>query len=582
MKYDDIDVWQRQIEAGLRYKKRYGNSDRWGVYREYYRGYFPGYTSSLDSGGVLPFNLVYAMKNSVIPRVYFRNPYITVTPRYKPNMEVHAKIVEAVDNWLVQELNLKKVMKHAVGCAFFTNRGFIKLGYDSQFGFDKSKVEADLGFSDLTFTSFSKKGERIEYNVNVKPGMPWAISVPSENIIVPFGVYDFEECPWIDHVILRPLRDVKADTKYVHTKELEGTHIESLKKDPKRNLFYTELEKDADYVELHEIRDLRTGSIQVLVMGYDKWLRPPTDDPLQLEGLPFITFTFNDDTEYFWGASDVQIMEPQQLEMNEARTQAMLHRRVALLKFLYEKGAISDDELSKMLSENVAPGVEIEGKPREAVAMLQPHIPADLVSWSDVIRSDVRELLGVGRHQMGELSRSSARTTATEAQLVQIAHDLRMDERKDILADALVKVMRKINQIIFKFWSAERVVQVVGYDGARYWIKYTNEAIRGEYNLSVDVESMTPQTRALKRRDLVQLIQALGKHPRANIDYLIRSLLREYPWVDAMKVLPEAPETVGGRAMGVNEYVRQQQALLSNPKVLRMRAERNAMAVGGV
>ena len=571
----DIDDWGKAIDGGIRYKEKYGGSQRWGVYKDYFRGIYPGYTSSLDAGGVLPFNLVYAMKNTLIPNIYFRNPYITVSPRYKPDMEIHGKIVESVDNWLMQELAIKKYMKHAASCAFFTNKGFIKLGYDSQYGFDISKIAKDEGFKDLTFTSFSKKGEHIEYNVNVKPGMPWAISVPAEQIVVPFGVYDFEDCPWIDHMMIRPLADVKADLKYKNTKDLKGTHIESLRKDVKRNLFYADLERDAEFVELHEIRDIRTGKIMVMVKGYDKWLREPEDDPLQIEGLPFVDFGFNDDTEYFWGPSDVQIMEPQQLEMNETRTQAMLHRRVALLKFLVEKGAVSQAERDKMLSEAVGPCVEVEGNPAASVALLQPHIPADLVNWSNHIRSDVKELLGQGRNQSGEVSRSS-RTTATEAQIVQMAHDLRMDERKDMMADALVKVMRKINQIVFKYWSAERVVQVVGYDGAKYWVKYNNDAIRGEYNLSVDVESMTPQTKALKRRDLVQLIQALGKHPNANIDYLVRSLLREYPWIDAMKVLPEAQETAGGKAMGVDEYTQHQRGLLNNPAELNKRAQANA------
>ena len=576
----DIDKWRDRIDAGIRYKEKFGNSKNWSTYKDYYRGKFPGYTSSLDSGGVLPFNLVYAMKSTLIPNVYFRNPYMTVSPRYKPNMEIHAKVVEAVDNWLIQELAIKKAMKHSAGSAYFTNKGFIKVGYDSEFGFAPNKVQSDLGFNDTTFTSFSKKGEQIEYNTNIKPGMPWAISVPSENIIVPFGLYDFDDCPWIDHVVIRPLEDVKADTKYTNTKDLSGTHIETLKKDPLKAQFYSELEKDAEYVELHEIRDLRSGQIMVMVMGHPKWLRGPEKDVLQLEGLPFVDVGFNDDTEIFWGPSDVQIMEPQVLEMNEARTQAMLHRRVALLKFMYEDGSIEPAELDKMLSENVGPAVKTKGKPGEVISILQPKIPLDLVSWTDLIRSDVRELLGQGRHQMGETSRS-ARTTATEASIVQMAHDLRMDERRDMLADSLVKVMRKLNQIVFKFWSAKRVVQVVGYDGARYWIEYTNEGIRGEYNLTVDVESMTPTTKALKRRDLVQLIQALGKNPRVNIDYLLKALLREFPYIDAMKVLPEAPETMGGKPMSVDQFAGQQQKLLASPEMLGARTRKNASMVGG-
>jgi hypothetical protein len=163
--------------------------------------------------------------------------------------------------------------------------------------------------------------------------------------------------------------------------------------------------------------------------------------------------------------------------------------------------------------------------------------------------------------------------------IVQAGSDLRMDERRDAVADCLVKMMRKINQIIFERWTQEKVAQVVGYDGARYWVVYKGSENRNEYSLRVDVESMTPKTKMLKKREIVELIQALAKNPRANIDYLMRLLLREYEWVDAMKVLPEANETMQ-QPMQQQQFMQQQQALLNNRPELQKRAGENAEMVG--
>jgi hypothetical protein len=460
---------------------------------------------------------------------------------------------------------------------YYTNRGICKIGYDglwSKKTGDKQLAE-DLGIPEDALGVNRK--ERVNYDVNVKPGSPWVSRVMAEMFIVPFGVRTLDDCPWVDHVVIRALEDVKNDPKYKDTKDLTGTHIEYMKKDAGRGNYYRELTSCEDMVEIHEIRDFKRKEIKAFVPGYPKWLRPPSEDVLQIEGLPFVDFTFNEDGEYYWGPSDVQIIEPQQLEINEARTQAMLHRRLALVKFLVEQNGMEKEEVDKMLSEAVGPAVFTKGDPNKVVTLLQPHIPADLTQWSDIIRSDVRELLGQGRQQMGEAP--AGRRTAEEMRNVQMASDTRMDEKRDIVADALTKMMRKVNQIIFERWDTEKVIPVVGIDAARYWVAYKGIANRGEYTLKVDVESMTPKTKMMKKREIVELIQALGKNPRANIDYLMRMLLREYDWVDAMKVLPEAQESIGA-AMPQEQFQQQQQQLMSNPQELSKRASGNAEMIG--
>ena len=579
----DIEKWVDLIEAGTRYKEDYGNSKNWPTYRNYGRGIFSGYNST--ASGILPYNVTYAMGRTLVPNIYFRNPYITTSSRYKPGLALQAKLLEAVDNWLIQELAIKQAFKTAVMDCYYTNRGIIKVGYDSLAGSIDTgrsihaKLRDILKPDNSVYNTGKKKGEKVEYNVNVKPGMPWAIRVMPDYFIVPFGVRSLDECPWVDHVVIRPTKDVKDDPVYKNTADLEGSHVSQLNKKYHNNKFFQDLMKDVDLCEIHEIRDFKKGEIKTFVPGHDKWIREPQEDKLQLEGLPFVDFTFNEDTEYYWGPSDVQIIEPQQLEVNEARTQAMYHRRVALIKFLIEEGRMDDSEVDKMLSENVAPACFVKGAPREVVSLLQPHMPQDINQWTEIIRSDVRELLGHSKQQMGELP--PGRRTAKEIDVVQRAHDIRMDERRDIVADALGKLVRKINQVIFDRWDQTQVAQVVGVDGAKYWVEYDKKNIAGEYDIKVDVESMTPMTKAAKKRDILQVIQAVGKNPRANIDVLMRMLLREYEWMDAMSVLPEAVETQQ-QPMGAQDWMGQQQGLMNNPSQLAERAQGNAQLMGNV
>jgi hypothetical protein len=575
---DKLDDWDKAIDLGIEYRKKYGYSDSWQTYKNYYRGEFPTATGTK----LLPYNITYSMARTLIPNLYFRNPYVTLSPRFKMGtqlrMDVHAKIVEAVDNWLLQEMSVKREMKTGALDSFFCNRAIWKIGYDSQFGFVPSKTEGKLGMSDTTFTSFDKKGNLNEYNINVKPGMPWVLRINPEDFIVPFGVRTLDESPWAAHRVIRPLEDVKGDSKYKNTKELTGTHLEKIYKDTKRADFYKQMEKICDWVEIWEVRDRKKKEIFAFVPGYPEYLREPEEDLLQIEGLPFVDLCLNEDTDYYWGSSDCKIFEPQQLECNEARTQAMLHRRIALVKFLVDKNVMSQDEIDKMLSENVGPAVRVNGPPATAVTMITPHIPPDLVQWVDKIRDDVRELVGFSRQDSGELP--SGRRTKYEVGVAQMGKEIRIDERRDMMAESLTDIIRKVNQVIFDRWDSQHVIQVVGYDGARYWVQYTKDAIVGEYNIKVDVESMTPMTKSMKRQELVQLIGSLAKYPRANLDYLMKMLVREFDYLDALQVLPEAPEMAGGQPMTAQQYGQHQNQLLNDPTMLQNRVARTQGLMG--
>ena len=39
--------WDKRIDGGIRYKEKYGESQRWGVYKDYFRGKFPKFRGKL-------------------------------------------------------------------------------------------------------------------------------------------------------------------------------------------------------------------------------------------------------------------------------------------------------------------------------------------------------------------------------------------------------------------------------------------------------------------------------------------------------------------------------------------------------
>lgn len=514
MKYDDIEYWEKAIKQGILFRETYAESKEWDRYTQHYRNKF--------APGILPYNLIYSIGRSVIPQVYFRNPAVLVTAT-KPGFDGHAGVLQQLDNALLRLTGVKKALKRGVLRAFLYGTAPFKLGYDSHYG-------------------LTEKNERIEYDTNIAAGMPWVKSIHPAFYVMPYGVEDFNDKQWEAYKFYRHIDDVKSDDRYSSArkdvvatyKEIDDIEISTQRFDVK-----------PEWVELWEIRDFRSGKLRVYSPSVNKWLRNE-DDVLQFYGLPTIGLIFNDDPCVGWGISDCIVIDPQQKELNETKTQTMYHRRIAMLKLLYNKDNLDADEINKLVSNDVCVAVGVRGQLQNTILPVQPHIPPDLIAAAREIRGDVRELTGFSRNQLGEYDISSRRS-ASEAMIVHQASQIRVDERRDMLADVLVNVIKWYNQSIYTFWTTARVARIVGPEGALYWVSYQpSELSLGDYEYRVDPESQIPMTKALRRREALELLNLFGNDPMVPGQVELRKwVLDHYEGIDANKIMRPPEQTYG-------------------------------------
>ncbi len=180
----NVEAWEQMIDKAVDFKRRFSDSNNWPSYRDYYRGVFPGYAKDPDGEKtVLPYNLIFPFARTVIGSTYFRSPYIVVSPRDNRTSYARAKMVEGMDNWLIQEMGLKRQFKTAVLHTYLCGRTMLKVGYDSQFGYMHD--EEDLLAKSL---DTRKDGdELIEYRANIKKGMPWVVALDPDMFLIPAG-----------------------------------------------------------------------------------------------------------------------------------------------------------------------------------------------------------------------------------------------------------------------------------------------------------------------------------------------------------------------------------------------------------
>lgn len=544
----DVGWWDGQIKKGIDFRRKYAQEDQWPMWRRWYRGQW--------SAGTLPSNIYFKIARTFIPRVYYRNPSVSIMPS-KPGTDqmVITKLIERMDNKLLDVMKLKQSMKRAVLHGFMFGTGGLQLGYGGQF----TPTPEDLGTEAPEYGSVRRR-KRVEYNSLVHPNRPWVLPRHPGTTVLPDGCGSIEEARWVCFEDYRDVEDVKRDKRLQNTDNL-GTGVGNSKmlaakaNNPKAN---------QGKVLLREVRDKKTGTVFVYAPFAEAKKGDPRskvlfegEDDLQRNGrFPFYPLVFNLDDEAFWGVPLSKIIEPIQIEKNETRTMMMRHRRVSIAKMLYEQGAINPDELSKLLSGE--PLLALQVKNIDGVRPLDPpQFPAALPEEDALMDREAQELMGLGVNQFGEYAPGSADRSATEAQIVNQATQIRIDEHRDACADLLVDLVIDMNDVVFYEWTADMVLDIVGPAGVPLWIKFQPELLRSaDYDLHVDPDTSLPMTKQMREQKAMAIFAQLKPNPLINPIELTRFLLNELygVYADSLMLNPMM-NTSQENPMSINQAV---------------------------
>lgn len=528
----DLGFWNDELRAGIEFRKREAFENRWSLWRQMYRGEW--------RGDVLPHNIFFSMLRTLVPRVYFRNPGVSVQST-KPGVpfRAFAKILERADNKLIVQMRLKDQIKRMVQDTFLKGTAVGKVGFGAQYSYALGEGPAEAPLAD-------RGKSRIEYADYVVPNMPWFARTHPAAYIVPHNLTEHRYARWSSTIVRRDVEDVKADKRLSRArKDVAAGYFED-NFTRRRSGAKRKRKGGLQEVDLVELRDKKTGKVIVYApeSGGGIELFSGQDD-LMAHGFPEYPLVFSDDSEYFWGIPDAQILEPYQLELNEIRTQAMYQRRVALVKWLIDKNLMDEEEIKKLLSDTPSAVARTNGSPRGKIEQVSGNSLAVLQALeiaSDHIEQDTRESLGFGRNQQGEFRPGSEAATAAEAQIVRAASEIRVDERRDKVADLIVDVIEGIHNVIFRHWDAEQVIDVVGPGGVQLWVTFQPSMLRlGQYNLKVDPDTAIPETRATREARAIRTYEILKTNPMIDPVQLTSFLLHEMHGVafdDMMRAIP--------------------------------------------
>lgn len=513
--------WLIEIDNAKEYRREYGFEDSWANLDRMWNN-DPNSSTSVGS------NLIYSMGDTLLAGLAVPDPEFVAYPE-NPRSAEAIPIIESLDNYLLRKLKMKRHVEHSLLYGYLRSKCILKIGYDSEFGWSP---QYDIGTAQsygLSVSQFDKAGRRIEFN-DITPGMPWVAAVDPIDFVVPWGTIYLEDAPWCAHRVVRLNRDIKADLKYRNTSRLEPQlsmedYMDSYNASSKYRRTYSHNQSMYNvntrmlYNELWEIHDRRTGEIIVVSPDYDKFLRKELD---AMPGIPFVAEGFTMNPKSFWSTPQAYYLGQIQEEENDIAIQGTKQRRLSVLRFLVRENAMTIEEANKLVSGNVGAAARIKGNGplKEAITTApQNNNNFELEAMSNANRSNARDAVGFSRNQLGEFD-SSSRRTAQEVRSVAGGAGRREQRRVQSMSSLYIDTMRKINQIVFKFWRLPRYTLVED-----KWIQFTGEQIAGDYMYDMSLSNKRYLSSAEKKLEALQMVMQFGNMPGVNLEMLYKNAI---------------------------------------------------------
>lgn len=519
----DEALWASRIQRALEWRKHYTFEQNWPRIDAYYRHQFEEVESTLPR-----FNLIYMMGQTLIPNLVFQSPGIINTPT-RSDMTYMASIWDSIDNWWIRKSEMRDIAKEVVLSSYLHNTTAVQIGMDIG---EMGQLRDDL------FAS-----EDGEYNRTRGNNVPWVDSIPSHRFVLAIGTRSMRNARWGAKLISVPTKVLKKQ------KGLKNVVATELPPEVLRMEAFTWEKREKDqWTHFWEIHDAETGK-QIWLGTHGKFILPPEKDELQVYGLPFEVVSFNRNVDSLYGTPDAEYIRSQQMEGDEVRQHSMYMRRFSLPKCIYDSNVIKPKDMERMLEATVAPAIPAnlgDGGEDDIRKHVFPFTPPTSFmlhrEYAKDLLNDAQLINGFGPNQMGTFA--PGRRTKYETQVVESNNTTRLAYRRTEIGDMIKGMVHRANILMSKHWTEDVVHQVVGVDGALYWVKAGPDQLKNiEDGLvtEVNVESLAPVSRERRKMEAANLLGLLANMQTAGMNTmpLIKQLLSTYEWIDLRQVLPQ-------------------------------------------
>ena len=511
---DKLSTYRGHIDYSQRWRQNEGYDNLWQRMVNLYRGrQYRGQAT----GDRLLVNIAFSTINTLAPAVSIGRPKINVNPR-KPEDADKAIVTESIINYWWGKYGCQKEFQRAVKDYLILGYGWVKTGYRF---IEESKLDDTEYTADELATG--EPTDDIEATTIIREDRPFLERVDPFEMFIDTDASTMEDARWIAQRTRRTLKDAKADKRYdaAARKELspsgyqkygtQGTGYMSAQSSQNSNPEYA-------YCDIYEYYNIDTGEMSVFSdSGGDKFLIKPTQMPYVF-GHPFFMLRNYDIPGKFYPMGELEAIEPLQYELNETRTQMMLHRKRYSRKWLFQESAFDDDGRQALASDE--DNVIVPVKSGESLANVVVPMPAlinppEFYNQSSLIQNDIDRVSGISEYQRGAIPETTR--TAREASIIAEAGNARVSEKLVAIENAIAACASNLIMLAQQFMTGEQTVRIVGTDAAPVFLTFDKDYISGEFDYTVEAGSTAPRNEAFRRDMALQMVSAMQPFAAAGL-----------------------------------------------------------------
>lgn len=544
-----VDVWKKRVEAA---KKREGT--RVSEFPRY-RTYLTRRVNDDGEPGQVRVPLIFVNQATIIPRIYAKNPEISVSPTkgVEPTQyEIIKKfctVLEAVlEREFVRGAKLKERMKSNMRSVYATSEGWVKLTYQRDYKEDPiirgrlndaqdniariRRLIADA--EDPAAAEADQEAALAELNVQIK-AMQEQVEVLARQGLVLDRVLS-EDMLILDDTIKDFECYVDADALAMGVwftqdryKELFGwpedgaqtgtptTYSAPVSKETQDNAKNAQPKPDPQhysgkFVRVWEIWHKGSNTVYTWAEGLSTWCRDPYQpDKLGSRWYPFFRQGWNLVDGSKDAQSDVEMQMELQDEYNTTRTQYRDHRRDSMpVRVVRDGGSLTPEDVKKLSARRSRDTIVVTGTPGHPITEDVHEFPNIAINpevyETNTLRSEMEMVAGRGDASAGTVATAK---TATEAEILREGLMTRSSERQDINEDLIAEMAQYAAEILLQELTPQQVAQIAGKSAVQYWPKLDKNTIFDFIQIEIRAGSMGRPNRQQDRQQWTELFPVL-------------------------------------------------------------------------
>ena len=509
-----LSTYRGKIDYSRRWRQNENYDQLWQRLINLYRGRQYRGMSRADR---LLVNICFSTINTLAPAVAIGRPKIFVNAR-RPEDGDKAIVTESIINYWWQHYECQPEFQRAVKDYLILGHGWVKTGYRFV---EETKLD-DIEYS-ADEAAGAEPADDVEAQTIIREDRPFLERVDPFEMYIDPDATSVNDMRWIAQRTRRPLKDAKIDKRYdaAARKELSPSGYQ---KYGNQDVGYMSAQQaftsnpDNAYCDIYEYYNIDTGEMCVFSdSGGDKFLIKPIKMPYEF-GHPFFMLRNYEVPGFFYPMGELEAIEPLQYELNETRTQMMLHRKRYSRKWLFQESAFDDDGRQALASDedNVIVPVK-SGENLNNVVVPMPALinPPEFYNQSSLITNDIDRVSGVSEYQRGSIPETTR--TAREASIIAEAGNARVAEKLVAIENAIAQCASNLIMLAQQFMTGEMTVRILGTESAPVWLTFDKDYINGEFDYTVEAGSTAPRNEAFRRDMALQMVSAMQPFAQAGL-----------------------------------------------------------------